>query len=202
MGLLNLAPVIGGGLLLSGYGSVICCDPMLARSMLRLTSVTMALNGGIHFGLGASFYETEKDVEISKATKTQLVFSFVPAIAATYLTSVLLMGPLSPAVISSAFINFGIVNAASLGFDFYQTSNNRSPKWYLKLRILTFFLQSASLALLYMYFSSKGTVDLPIDRNRMEGLKQRRELEREDEEKMIEEVDEDESVFVELEDDE
>lgn len=64
-GLLNLAPVLGGAALLAGYGGSICCDPMLARSLLRFTGMTIALNGGIHFGLGASFYETERNAEIT-----------------------------------------------------------------------------------------------------------------------------------------
>lgn len=78
------------------YFSLICsCDPMLisanmiARSVLKMTSIQIALFGGVYFGIGESNFEIEPYPIESAFVRYSMLYSLLPASLAMYVTHVM-----------------------------------------------------------------------------------------------------------------
>lgn len=87
----------------------------LARTTLRLLTLNVGFNAGIHYGMGAAMYEVALDEEERSRIKRQMLYSAIPAIAQMVLQEgLLLSASLSPMSVVFFFNGMLLVQVAML----------------------------------------------------------------------------------------
>lgn len=110
-----------------------------ARTCLRLLNLNIAFNGGVHYGIGGALYEIASLEHLRKAAKRQVIYSFIPGISSYIITYwMLLADPLSITVLTTGFASLGIIQTASYIHDRRFVKAEALPKWYTKMRTITF----------------------------------------------------------------
>ena len=75
------------------------CDPilmstnMIARSLLKLTSIHISMNAGIYYGVAETNYEIEPTKYESNFVRALLAYAFIPTGYSIYLTHNMLYNP-------------------------------------------------------------------------------------------------------------
>lgn len=178
------------------YAWLFNCDPLLitsstlARSLLRWTSIQLALTGGVNYGIAEVFYEVEPGIRESQRVRRQLIYSFIPAAWAHYITSTILFTTdITSSLISAGFGSLVCLQVTTLLVDLIFTKQKMMPIWYAKLRIWSTIAQVwFTLSLFYIYSKYQKRTVLSPDINRIKGIKNAVQLEVEDDKLLFEEI--------------
>lgn len=129
---------------------------VLTRNLIKWTSLHIAINGGVHYGLAEIKHEIGPSESLKPAerkenvydfdpkrhpipymTYLQAIYSFVPALAAYNITNMLLFGDI--AYFDPTSLLFGLVGlqVMTCGIDMACTWYKLLPSWYGKYRLFT-----------------------------------------------------------------
>ena len=128
----------------------------LARTSVRLLALNIAFIGGIHYGLGASTYDTIYEEDELKRVKYQMVYSCVPAAMALGSTSFLLYAsPLTVPHVVFGFTNLILTQLVTMQVDIKCVENDMAPKWFLKFRTVNFTIYMIITSLIFLIYYSR-----------------------------------------------
>ena len=144
-----------------GIDPYLYSSDVMIRGLIRWTSLHIAINGGVHYGLAEIRHEignsdapedlqpkegeniTNFDPErhpIPYKTYAQFIYSFAPAICSYFITKTLLFensALLTESVIASGFGSLIFLQITTCAIDMVCGKYSIVPKWYVKYRILT-----------------------------------------------------------------
>jgi len=160
----------------------------LARSMLKWISINIAMSGGVHFGLSEIYYETQPGPKESLQVALQLIYSFIPAGCAFFITNtILLSSAVTTEMISAGFLSLISLQIASWIIDIFSSKQKLLPRWYAKHRIVvTAFQILMTLTLFFVYYKYPQRTRLEFDPNRLEWVKSKEDIELDDQLKFSE----------------
>ena len=162
----------------------------IARTCVRMLSLNISFFGGIHYGLATAAYDTARSDQESSQINLQLVYSFVPAIAAFSASNFLLFSmPLTQNTVMFCFSSLMLTQFLTLKFDQHCVRKEMAPVWFKKYRGQVFALYLAITSVLFfIYLNSLEQCQRTNDPNRITNLKTVMELEDLDFIKMVEEL--------------
>lgn len=102
-----IASVHMGSIMMGGTSTL--TDVFVTRNLLRWSSLHIAINGGVHYGLAEIKHEVEQNTEgnVPYTTYIQAIYSFFPAISGYFITTNLLFGNLVG--LDSLYLTSGLV---------------------------------------------------------------------------------------------
>lgn len=105
---------------------------------MRILGLNIAFMGGIHYGIGGALYEISTLRYLQKEAARQVMYSFIPGIAAFAIVSwVLHANPLTVGTLISGFIFLNLINIISMFVDLKYIRNEKLPFWYIGTRRLS-----------------------------------------------------------------
>ena len=111
---------------------------LTARACLRILSLNLAFMGGIHYGIGGALYEISTLRYLQKEAGRQVMYSFIPGIAAFgIVTWMLNVNPLTVGTLISGFALLNLINILSMFVDIHYIRSEKLPFWYISTRRLS-----------------------------------------------------------------
>lgn len=175
-----------GSLVLTQFTSPVLFA-ITARTWLRILCLNIAFNGAIHYGIGAALHEIATLDYLRASSTRQILYSFVPGIAAFGTTYwMLLSSPLTVSTLWAGFAALSLIQTVSMLNDQKYVRREFLPVWYGRIRKYTFaYLLVLTSVLFAVMFSN---IDMVQKKNSNDRIKMLNELMDMDDKEFLETV--------------